>query len=311
MAITGGTMEFIFFFIGLIVFLIVIELAIKFWYITLALGAIGVVIYLIVKPIVKEKRRQAEEAERKAAEEAQIRKHKEEQNGYQEQLIVLSDDSITLFEKMPKHLKTAEEHLNQAEFEFSEGAFAPFWDAIEKTAKALGRFDERVQSIRNNSSQYTSVAKKYEGVPPHFPLSRKSVEKLSVGTSTAERMKEIVRTAQRNFQFATIYEQRKTNQILVAGFTNLAQALDRMTWQITESIDNLAGSVDSMALTLSESMGAIHSRLGDMADANIKQNSEMANLESARVERERMALQMLDNIQHHRKPTIEGIKYYK
>ena len=57
-----------------------------------------------------------------------------------------------------------------------------------------------------------------------------------VATATAERMQAIVRKAQRNFQFATIYEQRKTNQILVAGFTTLAQALNQMTGQITASI---------------------------------------------------------------------------
>ncbi|RLC12421.1 MAG: hypothetical protein DRI57_17725 [Deltaproteobacteria bacterium] len=240
----------------------------------------------------------------KVAEEARIRKHKENQDYYQKQLIVLGDDSITLFEQMAKHLKTAEEYLNQAEFEFSEGAFAPFWDAIEKTAETLGRFEQGVQNIRNNSSQYTDLITKYEGVPPQFPLARKSVKKLSIGTSTAERIKKIVRTAQCNFQFARIYEHRKTNEILVAGFTNLAQALDRMTWQITDSLGNLAGSVDSMASTLNESMSAIHSRLDDMAEANIKHNSEVVKLESDRAAREKKALQMLDNIQRHRKPTI-------
>lgn len=283
--------------VALIIFIAIIVEAFKYWYITLALGIIGTVIYFIVES-------NKEESARKAAEEAQIWQHKAEQDRYQKQLIVLGDKSIQLFEQMPEHLKTAEEHLNQAELEFSEGAFAPFWDAIEKTAKTLGSFDEGVQAIENNSSSYRVLIPKYEGVPPQFPLSRSSVEKLSVGSSTAERMKEIVRTAQRNFQFATIYEQRKTNQILVAGFTNLAQALDRMTWQITESIDNLAGSVDSMASTLNESMSAIHSRLGDMAGTNIKQHSEVVKLESARVEREKRTLQMLDNIQHHRKPII-------
>jgi len=51
-------------------------------------------------------------------------------------------------------------------------------------------------------------------------------------------------------------------------------------------------------------MGAIHSRLGDMAEANIKHNSEVVKLDSERVAREKKALQMLDNIQHHRRPTI-------
>ena len=301
--------------VALIIFIVVIVYAIQYWYITLALGVLGLLIYLIIKANKEEKLRQAKEAAQKAAEvahikrqkkeqEAQIRRHKEEQDGYQIEMIILGDNSISLFESMPEYLKSAEEYLNQAEFEFSDGAFAPFWDAIEKTVKTLGRFDEGVQSITNYSSQYADVVRKYEDMPPKFPLARKSVEKLSVGTATAERMKKIVRTAQRNFQFATIYEQRKTNQILVAGFNNLAQALDRMTWQIMDSIDNLAGSVDSMASTLNESMNTIHSRLGDMVESNVKHHDEVVKLESDRVVREKKALEMLDNIQHHRKPII-------
>ena len=211
-------------------------------------------------------------------------------------MIRLSDNSLALFEEIPNHLITAEECLKQAEREFLEGAFAPFWDAIEKTVNELGWVYKCVENIRHNLSQYTDVIKKYEDVPPQFPLARKSIEKISIGNSTAERMKEIVRNAQRNFQFATIYEQRKTNQILVAGFTNLAQALDQMTWQIANSIDNLVGSVDSMTSTLNESTNAIHSRLGDMIEANIDHNSEVMKLESDRVIREKKVLEMLDTI---------------
>jgi len=266
--------------IGVVIFvaLVIIEFAIEYWYISSALGLLGFVIYWNKKNKKEEKLFQAAEAARK-----------DEQARYRKRLIFLGKNSITLFEQMPEHLKTAEEHLNQAEFEFSEGAFVPFWDAIEKAATTLGRFDEDVQNIMDNSSQYTHIAKKkYEDVPPPFPLTQESVRKLNVSMSTAERMKEIVRTAQRDFQFATIYEQRKTNQILVAGFNNLAQALDRITSQIMSSIDDLAISVNSIGSELDESMSTIHSTLSDLEDTQSEQNSKV--------------LQMLDNIQHHRKP---------
>jgi len=143
---------------------------------------------------------------------------------------------------MPGQLVEGEEALNQAEADFAEGAFAPFWDSIEKVAGSLGRFDEAVRQISSDSIQYSTLAKTFEGKPPKFPVARQSASKLTVGTATAERMKAIVRKAQRNFQFATIYEHRKTNKILVAGFTNLAQALDQMTSRITSSIDDLGGA---------------------------------------------------------------------
>jgi methyl-accepting chemotaxis protein len=113
-------------------------------------------------------------------------------------------------------------------------------------------------------------------------------------------MQAIVRKAQRDFQFATIYEQRKTNQILVAGFTNLAQALKDMTWQLTASIDDLARSVDGMASTLDESLRAIHSRLGDVADTASRHADQASEAASQASMREQKVLQMLDNIQHRR-----------
>jgi len=306
-----------------ILFYIVVA-AIEYWHITLAIVVIGVLalaICLIIHRIkkekkyraeeearkakekerekaikeAKEKRRQAEEAKRKAAEEERIRKHNEEQAGYKKQLFDLGDNLIALFEQMPALLKTAEKNLNQAEFEFSEGAFAPFWDAIEKATTTLARYHEGAQSIKINSSRYTDLITKYEGVPPQFPISQKSADKLSVATLTVERLKKIVRIAQRDFQFATIYEQRKTNQILVSGFTTLSQALDQMTWQITDSIDKLSDSLD---LTMCKSMSTILSRLADMVDENNKNHSEILKIESNREIREKRVIRMLDDIQH-------------
>ncbi len=233
----------------------------------------------------------------KAQEAARLQRHRDEQQRYHKELLDLGDRSLGLFESMPTHLESAEKWLDKAADDFAERAFAPFWDSIENAVKCLAHCDEGVRRIKDNSSRYTELVREYEGMPPHFPIGRESVDKLGVGTATAERMQAMVRKAQRDFEFAMIYEQRKTNQILVAGFENLAQALEEMTWQITASIDGLAGSVRVMTSTLNESMRAIHSRLGDIAEMTGKQDDE-------RAERERKALEMLDNIQRRRRPAF-------
>jgi hypothetical protein len=300
-------MEWVYLVIFIIVIAIVVatlKLAIQYWYITLALGAIWLMIYLIVKVYKREKRRQAAEAERNAEELARLLCHEKEQKGYHEQMIVLGERSIGLFELLPKHLIAAEQHLDQAEIDFAEGAFAPFWDSIEKTAKTLGCFDEGVHHIKENTSRYTYLIKKYENTPPDFSLAPESVAKLGVATATAERMKAIVWKAQRNFQFATIYEQRKTNKILVAGFTNLAHALDQMTSQIVDSIDSLTCSVDGMASTFNESVCAIRSRMDDISETTVQHHKELMKRASEQAKREREALKMLDNIQRDRRPSL-------
>jgi hypothetical protein len=268
----------------------IIILAVMFWFVTIPLVGIGIWIYFINK-------KKKEEAERKAKEEARLQRHREEQQGYRKQMVDLGEQTIGLFESMPQHLDSAEKWLDRAEVDFADSAFAPFWDSVENATKWLAHFDEGIHHIKDNSLRYTELIKKYEDTSPQFPLARQSVEKLGVGSVTAKRMQSIVRQAQRNFQFATIYEQRKTNQILVAGFTNLANALNEMTWRITDSINNLAGSIDGMASTLSESMQAIHSRIGDIHEEFSKEASE-------RTVREEKALEMLDNIQRRRKPSL-------
>ena len=136
-------------------------------------------------------------------------------------------------------------------------ARARFGGQVNEAARGVADYGGAVSGIKDNSSRHIAPTKEYRGKPPEFPISRRSVEKLCVGIATAERMQAIGRQAQRDFQFAMIYEQRKTNQILVEGFTNLADALDEMTWRITDSIDSLASSVDEMTSTL----GDIHVEL--------------------------------------------------
>lgn len=288
--------------IAIIVGVGIIVLAFQYWYISLALGAIWLLIHFIVKANKEEDQRILEASRARAEEEYRIQRRREQQEGIYKQMVVLGEQSLGLFESMPKSLISAEKLLDQAQVDFADGAFAPFWDDIEKSAKRLGHFDEAIRSIGENSSRYTDMIKQYEGTPVAFPIDRRAVAKLEVGTGTAERMKAIVRTAQRNFQFATIYEQRKTNQILVAGFRSLAQALDKMTWQITTSISDLSSSVDLMGSTLNDSTAAIHSRVSDIAETSSQHQEELKKEALEAAVREEKALEMLDNIQRGRRP---------
>ncbi len=277
------------------------------------------VIYMIHRGTEKEKQRQAAkraaEAQQKAAEAARIQRYINEQQDCWNEMSRLCTQSLDFFESLPRHLSFAEKHLDQAETDFADGAFAPFWDSIENAAKELAQFVQVVGEINYHSSRYTDFVKKYEGTPPQFPVSRWTISKLGVGTTTAERMKPIVRAAQRNFHFATIYEQRKTNQILLAGFTSLANALAQMTFQITARIDDLAGSVDVMTATLNESMRATDRRIGDIAEMADQHRGELAKMAaqhhkelakdaSERAAREKKALEMLDNIQRGKRPFL-------
>lgn len=240
--------------------------------------------------------------ERKAARECE----KAEQASIHSSLVRTTTNSLTLFEKLPSHLITAEEFLNQAERDFKEGAFSPFWSSIEQATKRLGAFDDSVRTITKNSSDHIELAKRYKGGSPRFPLDINSVHGMAAAGTTTERLKAIVRRAQCNFQFATIYEQRKTNQLLTAGFTTLAQALDGMGRRIASSIDDLQSEISHMSSTLENSLGVIGEEIRagnqglvkgiDALHATAKETASNAK------ERHDRALEMLDNIQRRRKP---------
>jgi uncharacterized protein YfcZ (UPF0381/DUF406 family) len=114
--------------------------------------------------------------------------------------------------------------------------------------------------------------------PLPYPITPQHIAKLNdASKTTVTRMETLVQAAHRNFHFATIYEQRRTNQILIAGFTNLAEALNQMACKITASINDLAISIGAMTSMLNESLDTIHTDLGE-------------------------ALEMLDNIQRGKRP---------
>lgn len=225
---------------------------------------------------------------------ARVQQHQREQQAYRQQLIDLGEQTLHLFELMPTLLKAAEAHLDRAEVDFAEDAFAPFWDSVEKAATALGRFDQGMQNLAKASSQYSTILPWYEGAPPPFPLTQGSIARLDVSSATSQRMQAIVRAAQRNFQFSVIYEQRKTNQILVAGFTNLAQALHDMSSRLVTSLEALADKVEGVGVTFNHSIAALQDQVIDIGQ-------DLSKTASERAVREKKAVEMLDNIQRNRR----------
>ena len=211
-----------------------------------------------------------------------------------DELASVEEKAISLFELMPALLAETAYHLDRAEHDFGARAFAPFWDSIEQAARSLGRFDENTRALGDASTRYQGLVAHYKGSPPPFPVATTSISRLDLAATLIGRMEGIVRGAQRDFQFASIYEQRKTNQILVAGFRSLAHALQGMSAQLATSLQELSFKVDSVRWTIDSSMGTIDDRLVAIGQDFSKATAERSS-------RERTALEMLDNIQRHKR----------
>jgi hypothetical protein len=273
-----------------------------FWLCLIGGAIIGFLVSLAEEQKKETERQRAEQERRRQAEE----RERLEQNNIQSSLVHTAEASLNLFESMPARLLTSEQFLDQAERDFNEGAFSPFWSSIEKAMAQLGAFDDGVRVITTNFNSFGELTKRYKATSPRFPIAIDSVRNMAAANTTVERLNTIVRKAQRNFQFATIYEQRKTNQLLTAGFTTLAQALDGMGQRIASSIDDLGSQISEMSDTMESSLGAIgeqlqatNESLTESIDALHSTTKAAASESKVRADRQWEAL---DNIQRHRKP---------
>jgi hypothetical protein len=123
--------------------------------------------------------------------------------------------SRQVFLSIPELVPAAERHLDRAEEEFAEGAFAPFWGEIERATNKLADYQQRIQTINRNALEYQrKTAELPRAIARNEPPFALPTGELSDARPTTTRLAAIVRKAQKNFQFATIYEQRKTNQNL-------------------------------------------------------------------------------------------------
>ncbi len=280
--------------------MLAIYLALVYWPITLGIAIVWLIIHLVRKELEAEKERRRELERQRSERERLQREHDQQQAFYLASLASCRDTSLSLFERMPLHLMETEALLDQAERDFQERAFAPFWSSVQRAAGELGRYDHSVRMITDKAREHSAIVEKYEGEAPPFPLDLRSAKGIEAAKPTTERLSVIVRKAQRDFEFATIYEQRKTNQLLVAGFTNLAQALEGMGRHIASSIEDLSSQVAHVSRSVDNLAAGQKEYLADLRSA-VQDHSEQARAQHEEsLQRHDKALDMLEQFQRRR-----------
>jgi len=198
----------------------------------------------------------------------------------------LSESTVTLlgsFEeivrRLPGTLTLVSESVKQAEQEYRENAFAPYWDAVEQATRHLGSFNGDVQLLSQNTQKYYTTLNNRIHT---FPSIRTLSDCVPDATPVLIELRRVVRMGQTNYQFATIWEQRKTREVLIAGFHTLGEAIDNLGSTVEKSISQLGDS--------------IRSSIGALVEAQISTREVIE-------EQTRQQGTMLDNIQRHREPT--------
>lgn len=212
-------------------------------------AVIGAVIGFVVALVLESKRQAAldeEEQKQRRAKESQEKQERDradaELEGQKDHLASILATTQRDFLTIPELVSSADANLDRAERDFADGAFAPFWDQVEHATNKLAAYRKLVRDTGHSAEEYERKAS-YLSVPvPKFALPKRE---LPDARPVAQRLSTIVRTAQRNFQFATIFEQRKTNQLLYAGFGTLGAAISSLGSAISSSLSDLSNSVHS------------------------------------------------------------------
>jgi hypothetical protein len=217
----------------------------------------------------KAKTNEAELEKSQKEESDRLQRESEEQKFYLEKLNYRCRNAITGYESLPDLLDSANKCLDQAEEHFQGNAPILFWKSMEKASINLATFTQTIHRIESASTGYASLVSKYNDVPPVFPLAKPAVQKLGIGKLVSDRMDNLKSTAHHGHdQFDSIYLQMQANTIMVAGFTNLGQALEKMKEQMTFSIDELTHSVEASGSDVRNAVDRVNSQVEQMNSTN-------------------------------------------
>ncbi len=223
-------------------------------------------------------------------------------------IIGIVSNAEDCFQNIYRNQRDAKKALGRAENHFNHRAYSPFWDQIEKAALELVRFSQNLADLSSCLERYSNAITHYHGVATLFPVTSeefKKLHRLGKQNALAERMAGLVYKAQRDFEFANIYEHRKTNKtlartnkILETGFKDLADVLEGVGDQITDHIADLNG-------TLQDYNAEMAFFMEDAAAQRQQHHDEIMEADSQRVEREEQQLEIIDSRlpRKKRKPT--------
>jgi hypothetical protein len=142
------------------------------------------------------------------------------------------------------NLKTvASDHLNIAEMEYSNNTFSMFWDAIEIAAQDLDELAFLVWAVSVKIKRdYDWLNSELTNFPPFFFL-----EAMPDVSDLISKYDKLVRRGFSNYQFASIWEARRTRESIIAGFGSLEKAIHGVGNSLRNEFANLNRQLESNA----------------------------------------------------------------
>ena len=151
-------------------------------------------------------------------------------------------------QRLTRALTNADGWISNAEQEYQERAYGPFWEAIERTAKNLAAADASARFLGASNQRYQALLR---GRQHDFP-PRPFYGPIPDPAHTIMEFRAIVRKGQTDFEFATIWEHRATRMVLIEGFGSVGEAVNGIASRLSEGVAGLRSEVSEGLHTLVE-----------------------------------------------------------
>ena len=230
-----------------------------------------------------------------AAKREKEREREREREREEEQRNALSSISDIVFDPelreklsdLRRHHNKAKTAFDKAEALFKNNAYSPFWDAVEQATLQLSYFSGGIYYLSEKLKDYRKYVAIYNGDPEMFPITPDEMEEVDeMSRKLRCQMTDVVRPAQQDFHFASIFEQRRTQESIAEGFNTFENAINDVGDRITSEVSELNYEMSSM--------------MRDASDQRERHHDEVMEADTQRAEREEQALEMLEDISNRR-----------
>jgi hypothetical protein len=209
--------------------------------------AIGALSWLILVTIRELNRRYNQKLE--AIKERKLSEAQDEASKTESMAMVAMDKARRSASQLKIHLDNASQDLEHAKREYEHNAYAPFWDAVERAARDFDCYWQALTELKVNADKYYSLLATRTHSFPSLGIDQGSLPEPS---PVVHDLKAVLRMGQTNFQFASIWEQRQTREVLIAGFETLGDALRNLEGVIITSVQSLEITLSSQVAQLVE-----------------------------------------------------------
>ncbi len=133
--------------------------------------------------------------------------------------------------------------VNRAQAEFAANAFAPFWDNVEWAFTWIPSFKQHLEELERGATAYNGILTGREHSCPPYPVSINDIPDLRAAVRS---LGSVIRRGQTNFQFASIWEHRRTREVLIEGFKTLGDAVHNIDASVARSLADFERRMSSV-----------------------------------------------------------------